>query len=351
MGVYFNTYSGYLGITEDFLLETPCTSQLEGGLKKQTITPHANPMQNSFQKTSKPKVFFSYRRYDSASAAGRLFDHLVVRLGQSNIYKDVSSNVIGSFFKKDIKQAIEDCDFVLVIIGRFYCQVTNDQGNKRLFEPNDLVRLEIEFALQKRKQLIPVLVDGATMPNSKELPKSISQLVNINGLELRNERWKDDFNHFYKELEKRFAMRSNLLEPQGKPSFTIDVIFSFDNNSKPYVKEVAKYLNKNGLRVFLMDQVDPESNGNFYSDVISVLSKFCVVFISNDYLDSSSSQWVFSKALQRQEQSASRYLLPVVMKEASLKDLPIEGLGYLSAEENRPEELGEIINQVCQEKD
>jgi hypothetical protein len=36
-------------------------------------------------------VFLSYRRADSTDIAGRLFDHLVQRIGKENVFKDVDS--------------------------------------------------------------------------------------------------------------------------------------------------------------------------------------------------------------------------------------------------------------------
>ncbi len=44
----------------------------------------------------KPKIFISYRRADSAAAAGRLYDNLESKLGEGTLYKDVDNIPIGS---------------------------------------------------------------------------------------------------------------------------------------------------------------------------------------------------------------------------------------------------------------
>ena len=105
------------------------------------------------------KVFLSYRRADSAQIAGRIFDQLVVAYGRENVFKDVDSIALGSDFRTAIEEALSQCHVLIVLIGRHWLEATNEVG-RRLDDPTDLVRLEVEGAFAKQLHVIPLLVDG-----------------------------------------------------------------------------------------------------------------------------------------------------------------------------------------------
>lgn len=54
---------------------------------------------------------------------------------------------------------------------------TQDDGPRRLDDPDDWVRLEVEAAISRGIRVIPVLVDGARMPVETELPQSLRGLA------------------------------------------------------------------------------------------------------------------------------------------------------------------------------
>jgi hypothetical protein len=112
------------------------------------------------------KIFITYRREDSAATCGRIYDRLVGRFGIMNVFKDVDSIPIGVNFKGRISELIAQCGVQLVVIGRQWLEVTNAQGQRRLDDPDDFVRLEIETGLQRKIVVIPVLVQGATVPRN-----------------------------------------------------------------------------------------------------------------------------------------------------------------------------------------
>ena len=80
---------------------------------------------------------------------------------------------------------VADCDVVLVLIGRRYLDVTDDSGSRRLDDPDDIVRLEVEAALRRGIPVVPVLVDGASVPKRTELPEQMSALARRNGIPVR----------------------------------------------------------------------------------------------------------------------------------------------------------------------
>ena len=60
----------------------------------------------------------------------------------------------------------------LAIVGKQWLDLKNELGGRRLDDAADWVRIEIEAALEQKKLLIPILVEGAEMPTSEALPKA-----------------------------------------------------------------------------------------------------------------------------------------------------------------------------------
>jgi len=134
------------------------------------------------------KIFMTYRRADSRKDAGRIYDRLVQAFGKDNIFKDVDSIPIGKDFRGIILEAVAQCDVQLVIIGRSWLTITDEKGQRRLDNPEDYVRIEIESALQRdRCTVIPVLVDGAPMPSADELPVTLRELAFKNAAVVRDD--------------------------------------------------------------------------------------------------------------------------------------------------------------------
>jgi hypothetical protein len=120
-------------------------------------------------------VFVSYRRADTSYPAGWLFDRLASHFGSDKIFKDVDSIHPGDDFAAAIGTALESCTILIAVIGRHWLTVSSPAG-RRIDDPSDFVRLEIEAALARQIRVIPVLVDGATMPEARQLPASLSPL-------------------------------------------------------------------------------------------------------------------------------------------------------------------------------
>jgi hypothetical protein len=123
------------------------------------------------------RVFICYRREDSAWVAGRVHDELVRRLGTGMVFMDVDSIEPGRDFMEATMAAMSSCDFVLVLIGPRWLQITTETGIRRLDAPDDYVRTELEAALALGKRIIPLLVEGAAMPRPDQLPVSVTDLA------------------------------------------------------------------------------------------------------------------------------------------------------------------------------
>ncbi|MGH2505208.1 MAG: toll/interleukin-1 receptor domain-containing protein, partial [Ktedonobacterales bacterium] len=130
-------------------------------------------------------IFISYRRADSASAAGRLYDRLAERYGRASVFKDVDSIPPGAHFPAYIAESIEESDVTLVVIGPHWLDASSGFGRRRLDDPADFVRIEIETALTLGVPVIPVLVEGANLPPARRLPPSLRLLLEQNAVPLR----------------------------------------------------------------------------------------------------------------------------------------------------------------------
>jgi hypothetical protein len=134
-------------------------------------------------------IFISYRREDSRHAAGRLVDRLAHRLPREQLFMDVDAIEPGLDFHRVIDAKLSECDVLLAVIGPHWADSRDATGARRLDNPDDYVRLEIGAALQRDIRVIPVLVDGAPVPNRDSLPEPLKPLTRRNAVRLDHERF------------------------------------------------------------------------------------------------------------------------------------------------------------------
>jgi hypothetical protein len=147
-------------------------------------------------------IFVSYRRQDTQSATGRLCDKLQAHFGAEQVFHDIESIEPGSDFAATIESKIAGSSVVLVMIGRHWAEATSDHGHARLFDPGDYVRLEIATALHRRIPVIPVLVEGAAMPQASALPNTIAGFSTRQAHEISEQRWQYDTDMLVTQLER-----------------------------------------------------------------------------------------------------------------------------------------------------
>lgn len=137
-------------------------------------------------------IFISYRRAGTSGYGGRLQEDLREHFGKERVFRDIDSIRPGSDFAQVIEQAVAQSGVVLVLIGSNWLNAKNENGQRRLDDPDDFVRLEIESALNQDIVVVPVLVEGALAPASSALPPSISRLGRMQAIELSDMRWDYD---------------------------------------------------------------------------------------------------------------------------------------------------------------
>jgi hypothetical protein len=169
------------------------------------------------------RIFMSYRREETSYAAGWLYDRLADHFRDGQIFKDVDSIQLGDDFVETISRAVQSCDVLLALIGDRWLTVTDDTGRRRLDDPDDFVRLEIEAALARNVRVIPVLVDGARMPRAEELPAGLAKLARRQALELSPSSFEHDTNRLLGVLGRTVAevhsesRPAPAAPPQGAP--------------------------------------------------------------------------------------------------------------------------------------
>ena len=160
-------------------------------------------------------IFISYRRADTIHQAGWLFERLAAHYGPDRVFKDLDSIRPGDEFAITIREALESCEIFLAVIGPRWLSAKNRAG-RRLDDPDDLVRLEIEAALTRHIRVIPVLVDGAKIPPASELPPSLAELVTRQTITLSPERFSADTDRLLKALDAMLA-ETAAPPPSGQP--------------------------------------------------------------------------------------------------------------------------------------
>lgn len=140
-------------------------------------------------------IFVSYRRQESSHLAGRLADHLTNRFGKGQVFIDVETIEAGVDFAEAIFHAVAACKVLLAIIGPGWLTATDERDGRRLDDPEDIVRLEIEAALACGVRVIPILIEDAVMPGRQDLPASLAGLARRNALHIRHENFRSDVGH------------------------------------------------------------------------------------------------------------------------------------------------------------
>ena len=140
-----------------------------------------------------PSIFLSYRRDDSAGYAGRLRSSLEARLGAGSVFRDVDAIEPGQDFVEAIETRVQACRAFIALIGQEWLDAVNATGGRRLDEEGDYVRREVAAALARSDlRVIPVLVEGAAVPGSNQLPFELQALSRRHAISLRDETWESD---------------------------------------------------------------------------------------------------------------------------------------------------------------
>lgn len=166
------------------------------------------------RRRSAPRIFISYRREDTGPHAGRLYDRLSDRFGESLVFMDVGSIRPGADFAKTIIDAVASCDLLLAVIGPRWSALS-DRGERRIAMPDDYVRIEIDAALRRDIGIIPILVDGAEMPSQDELPSDLQALAFRQGFRLSQHQFRTELAHLIEIIENTKVRKAGRPRPSS----------------------------------------------------------------------------------------------------------------------------------------
>ena len=124
------------------------------------------------------KVFISYRRDDARYPARDIYRAFAAVLPPDHVFMDVDSIPPGANFLKILEDWVDRCDILLALIGAGWINSIDPKtGVRRLDNPKDFVRIEIRKALSRNIPVVPVILDGAAIPEEDALPDDLKELA------------------------------------------------------------------------------------------------------------------------------------------------------------------------------
>jgi phosphoserine phosphatase len=132
-------------------------------------------------------IFINYRKQDSQATVDHIADRLKQRFGELAVFKDDVDIRAGERWPERLRQEVDRSQIVIVIVGPSWLTAHDQHYRRRIDDPNDWVRLEIESSLASKKHLIVVLLDDTPMPPKEALPSGLlSTLPEIQALRIRS---------------------------------------------------------------------------------------------------------------------------------------------------------------------
>ena len=170
-------------------------------------TPPANlpPTPLPTKKLKPSSIFISYRRDDSLNETIRIYERLEKEFGSDAIFRDINSIQLGKNFRKVILQAVKDCQVLLVVMGKDWATLTEQDGTLRIDNPADYVRREISLALDFDKHVIPILLEGSAPIDKVYLPDLLQDLRENQGIQVGQDR------HFHIDIDELIDQLSSIL--------------------------------------------------------------------------------------------------------------------------------------------
>jgi len=116
------------------------------------------------------RIYISYRRDDASEAASEIYDYLR-NLG-FDVALETDSIPAGVEFRAHIDDMVGSAGAVVAVMGQKWLE--------NIHADRDVVRTQLESALERDIPVVPALVDGAKMPRTSELPRTLRELPYLN---------------------------------------------------------------------------------------------------------------------------------------------------------------------------
>jgi CHASE2 domain-containing sensor protein len=165
--------------------------------------------------TEKLKIFLSYRRSESSGYSGRIYDRLRAALPDAEVFMDVESLEPGLDWRSKLGEQIDRANVMLVLIGAQWRTLADPSGRRRLDDPQDVTRWEIQTALNRGKWVVPVLLEGTSPLSSTELPTALAPLARLQAAEIRHESFDAGLETLIAKLT-RTSLRDEMARARGR---------------------------------------------------------------------------------------------------------------------------------------
>lgn len=239
-----------------------------------------------------PKIFICYRREDSGPWAQLIHRYTVDAIGKENVFYDIDSIPPGYDFRKVIGDYLDKVDVLFVVIGPNWARI----GKTKLFNNNDFVRFEIQYALEKNILIIPLLVNNATIPNQEDLPTEIQELLFRNAVKISPEKTARDCKDLLSQIQSWY---------QPKQQIESNTASEEDRVARELKKEEALFNNKQYQEAFNI--LYHNSNSPYYSSEIHYRLGFHFEFgLGVDKNLFEASKWYLESAKQGHAKSQYR---------------------------------------------
>ncbi|MGE3287356.1 MAG: TIR domain-containing protein [Pseudonocardia sp.] len=156
-------------------------------------------------------VFISYRRVEANYLAGWLHHYFASRLGYGRVFLDIDAIRPGFEFMSVIHAAIAEAKVMLVLIGPHWA--TRPDGTSRLTDPSDPVRIEVEAAFARDLLVIPLLLDGASLPGPAQLPPSMTRLLDLHAVPISRDMFRERLDDLVQVIADVLPTAGELLPP------------------------------------------------------------------------------------------------------------------------------------------
>jgi pterin-4a-carbinolamine dehydratase len=170
----------------------------------------ALPSSRFFEETPLKKVFISYRRQDSGTAARRIAAEFGAKYGEQNIFIDTDSIRVGANWARAIDKALAEAAVVLVVIGPKWIYTHDEYGRRRIDNDLDWVRNEVLHALDEKKTVIPLLVEGAQPLEAVALPETLMRLCQVQNYSISENFWDRDLGFLFADLDRSGYLPNNI---------------------------------------------------------------------------------------------------------------------------------------------
>lgn len=157
------------------------------------------------------RIFISYRSSDGKKDAARLAADLNERYGDALVFYDKQDLVGGQSWRDAINATLGTQPVVLVLVTPDVLGALHPEGGRRIEREDDPIRNELLTAHRGGAVILPLLVEGMTMPPSHQWPACLHFFAEAHALALRTDDWPNDLQRIENDL------RAHGIAPQGRP--------------------------------------------------------------------------------------------------------------------------------------